>query len=206
MEIPDATLITVRSSTNSLEVDDDASIVINGGVSRCPFVPNRSRESGSVTPTVTVFANPSMHSPLDKFENGVERRGIIKVNTESLESHMLEEIEEMEEEDLDTSQSHKDSQDEHIIEVDSPTQLPPGRGQDSHCGHGLHSVSTSLVADEERRTESLEDEVSIALEWFRSTFNKIGKDDRITLRDFKRAATECDVRNTINYSTFARST
>ena len=184
MEIPNATLITVRSSSSS--EDDDASIMTNGGYSGCPGIDNQSREA-------TMFANPSVHSPhIECFEKRPQRCGIIKGNTQSLESHMLEEIEEMDEEELDSSgQYHKDSQDEHIIEMDSPTQLPPG---DNHCVHGLHSVSTTLVADDEHRVESLEDEVSSALEWFRSTFNKIGKDNRITLRDFKQAAIGCDVR------------
>ena len=184
MEIPNATLITVRSSCSS--EDDDASVITNGGYSACPSIVHQSREA-------IVFANPSMHSPQEEqFEKRPQRRSIIKGNTQSLESHMLEEIEEMEEEELDTSgQCRQDSQDEHIIEVDSPTQLP------HDCGHGLHSVSTTLVADDEHRTENLEDEVSIALDWFRSTFNKIGKDNRITLRDFKQAATGCDVRRNL---------
>jgi hypothetical protein len=185
MEIPNVTLITVRSS--SVSEDDDASIITNGGYSGCLSIDTQSREA-------IMFANPSVHSPphVERFEKMPQRCAIIKGNTQSLESHMLEEIEEMEEEELDSSgPCHKDCQDEHIIEVDSPTELPPG---DNHCGHGMHSVSTTLVADDEHRTESLEDEISSALEWFRSTFNKIGKDDRITLRDFKQAAIGCDVR------------
>lgn len=182
MEIPNATLIIVRSS--SVSEDDDASIITNGGYSGS--IENQSREG-------MMLANPPVHSPhAECLEKMPQRCVIIKGNTQSLESHMLEEIEEMEEEELDSSDLyHKDSQDEQIIEVDSPTELPPG---DNHCGHGLHSVSTTLVADDEHRTESLEDEVSSALEWFRSAFNKIGKDDRITLRDFKQAAIGCDVR------------
>lgn len=187
MEIPNATLITVRSSSSS--EDDDAPIMTNGGYSGCPGTVNQSRHAREAT----TFANPSVHSPhVECFEKRPQVCGIIKGNTQSLESHMLEEIEEMDEEELDSSgQYHKDSQDEHIIEMDSPKQLPPG---DNHCGHRLYSVSTTLVADDEHRTESLEDEVSSALEWFRSTFNKIGKDDRITLRDFKQAAIGCEVR------------
>lgn len=195
MEIPNATLITVRSSSSS--EDDDAPIMTNGGCSGCPGIVNQSRH----TREATKFANPSVHSPhVECFEKRPQGCGIIKGNTQSLESHMLKEIEEMDEEELDSSgQYHKDSQDEHIIEMDSPTQLPPG---DNHCGHGLHSVSTTLVADGEHWTESLEDEVSSALEWFRSTFNKIGKDDRITLRDFKQAAIGCDVRRILEYNNF----
>ena len=189
MEIPNATLITVRSSSSS--EDDNASIIANGGYLGCPDTNNLSNEA-------RVFANPSVHSPhVECFEKKPQRCGISKDNTQSLESHMLEEIEEMEEEELDSSgQYRQESQDEHIIQVDSPTQLPPG---DNHCGHGLHSVSTTLVADDEHRTGSLEDEVSSALEWFRSTFNKIGKDDRITLRDFKQAAVGCDVRRMLEH-------
>lgn len=183
MEIPKATLITVRSSSSS--EDDDASVITNGGYSGCPSIDNQSRESA-------MFANLSLHSPhVEHFEKRPQKCGIIKGNTQSLESHMLEEIEEMDEEELGSSSQYcKESQDKHIIEVDSPTHLPPGG---NHCGHGLHSLSTILVADDEHRTESLEDEVSSALEWFRSTFNKIGKGDRITLRDFKQAAIGCDV-------------
>ena len=182
MEIPNATLIIVRSS--SVSEDDDASIITNGGYSGS--IANQSREG-------VMFANPSVHSPhAECLEKIPQRCAIVKGNTQSLESRMLEEIEEMEEEELDSSGLyHKDSRDEQIIEVDSPTD------GDNHCGHRVHSVSTTLVADGEHRTESLEDEVSSALEWFRSTFNKIGKDDRITLRDFKQAAIGCDVNTQI---------
>lgn len=192
MEIPNPTLITVRSSSSS--EDDNASTIANGGYSECPNIVRLSREA------TVVFGNPSMHSPqIEQFEKTPQSRGVIKGNTQTLESHMLEEIEEMEEEESDSRSSGQccqDSQDEpHIIEVDSPTYIPH---EDNHCGHGLHSVSTTLVADDEHRTESMEDEVSIALEWFRSTFNKIGKDNRISLRDFKQAATGCDVRRSTN--------
>ena len=185
MEIPNATLIIVRSS--SVSEDDDSSIVTNGDYSGS--IANQSREG-------MMFANPSVHSPhAECLEKIPQRCAIIKGNTQSLESHMLEEIEEMEEEELNSSSLyHKDSQDEQILEDDSPTELPP---DDNHCGNGLHSVSTTLVADGEHQTESLEDEVSSTLEWFRSTFNKIGKDDRITLRDFKQAAIGCDVNTQI---------
>lgn len=207
MEIPDARLITVRSSSSSPKAQEDVSDAdyrngIADVILGCSEVQQQqTRESRVMSPAIT-FANPSVHSlHMNPFEKKVQRGRLANGNTQSLESHMLEEIEEMEEEDhseVDNSSCNDcGSQDDHIIVVNSPTQLPSVGGEDGQCKHGLHSVSTTLVAEEEEegtRTGSLEDEVSVALEWFRSTFNKIGKNGRITLRDFKQAATECEVR------------
>ena len=178
MEIPGPTLITVRSSSNS---PNDADGIFS-----------QSHSEAAVTPTGLILSNPSMQS-----QHG--SAPIANVNTRSLESHMLEEIEEMDMEEGTNSDSSQGKESHDIVVVNSPTQVPgSARGDHSNCcGHGLHSVSTTVVADEEARVDSFEDEVSIALEWFRSTFNKIGKNGRISLSDFKQAATECDVRTCI---------
>ena len=116
---------------------------------------------------------------------------------------MLDEIEEMDMEEGVDSDSTQGKESHDIVVVNSPTQLPSGsaRSNNNHCGHGLHSVSTTMVGDEETRVESFEDEVSIALEWFRSTFNRIGKNGRITLADFKQAAVEYDVSISVLHKT-----
>lgn len=196
MEIPNAKLITVKSSSSSEDENEDVSITMNKSFSDFP--------DAHPTREVTVFGNCApIHSPrppLLQFETRSQRCGTIKVNTESLESHTLEEIVEIDEEEEGDSEDQccKDSQDEHIIEIESPTMMPVGRseeGSHGHCGPGLHSTSTTMVADsEEQQMGSFEDEVSTALEWFRSIFNELGKDDCITVRDFKQAATGYDVR------------
>ena len=179
MEIPGSTLITVRSSINSPNETDEI-------FSQCH---SQTREFRAVTPTGTIFANPSAVQPA-QIANGNRTR--------SLESQMLEEIKEVGMEGGTESDSSQDKESHEIVVVNSPAHLPgsASRDQSNCCGqsHGLHSVSTTVVGYEEARVESFEDEISFALEWFRSTFNKIGKNGRITLADFKHAATECDVR------------
>lgn len=173
MEIPESTLITVRSSSNSPNETDEI-------FSQCHL------KTRTVTPSGLIFASPSAVQPAP-IANG---------NTRSLESHMLEEIKEMGMQEGTESDSSQDKESHDIVVVNSPAQLP-GSASGNHsncCGHGLHSVSTTVVGYEEAKVESFEDEVSIALEWFRSTFNEIGKNGRITLADFKHAATDCDVR------------
>ena len=187
MEIPGSTLITVRSSSRSPPVDKDSK-------SRQP--------SRALTPSLMFTgARSSMQSEhVRRLENVVQRGVITNGKSHSLESRMLDEIEEMDEDEEGDSDSFqcKDSPDDCIVVVDSPTQLPSLRAENSQCGHGLHSVSTTLVCDEDGcKVESFEDEVSASLEWFRSTFNRIGKNGRIMLADFKQAATDCDVRMTL---------
>ena len=190
MEIPGATFITVTSSNSSPSVEEDGAVISVENFSNRH--PQTSREVRAETPNL-IFANASMQSQHKRRSEIKALRGSVASNrnTQSLESHMLNEIEEVEEEDIEC----KDSQDEDIIAVNSPSHLPNASGENNYYLHGLQSVSTTLVGEEECRRESLEDEVSAALEWFRSTFNKIGKNGRISLGDFKQAARECDVRS-----------
>ncbi len=66
--------------------------------------------------------------------------------------------------------------------------------------HDSASTAPDPVAGEEEESrkrwggEEAEQEISQVLEWFRSTFQKIGKHEGVTLRDFKLAARECEVR------------
>ena len=67
----------------------------------------------------------------------------------------------------------------------------------------LFSVSTTLAEEEGRLYGSGEDkttppsiyhdDVSRVLEWFRSVFSELGRHDRVTLKDMKRAVRECEV-------------
>ena len=204
MEIPGSTLITVQSSINSQQVEDGSS----------PFhCAQTGKPADSVCRPVTPLVSSTL--PRQSEQHSISshtRRKIVYSNTQSLESRLLEEIEEMDENEAgrtgrgsdnsdqlydsdSTERIHKtDSQDEHIVVINSPTHLPYTAREDNHLGCGLHSVSTVLVGDEEGRVDSFEDEVSVALEWFRSTFDERGNGGRITLAVFKQAAMECEVK------------
>ena len=61
------------------------------------------------------------------------------------------------------------------------------------------SASTTPALEEEDRARLQEvelDEVSQCLEWFSTRFTNIGKNGRVTLKDFKRVAQESEVRST----------
>ena len=214
MEIPGPTLITVQSSINSQQPVDGPPAG-SANLSMCHGQITVGAESTSTRPvTPLVFANPSalQSEQCSVSLDGKHRRSKITcANTQSLESRMLEEIVEMDETDIagtpsggsgesqleissDSSEQlnkeESQDQDEHIVVINSPTHLPYAMREH---GGGLHSVSTTLVVDEEHRVDSFEDEVSTALEWFRSTFSEIGNSGRISLAVFKQAAMECDV-------------
>lgn len=60
------------------------------------------------------------------------------------------------------------------------------------------SASTTPALEEEEdmlRLQEVElEEVSQCLEWFNGTFSSVGKNGRVTLKDFKRLVQECQVR------------
>ena len=56
-----------------------------------------------------------------------------------------------------------------------------------------HDSTSTTPALQEERQQDFEEELSQVLEWFRGTFTRIGKHGRVTLRDFKCAARECEV-------------
>jgi len=56
-----------------------------------------------------------------------------------------------------------------------------------------HDSTSTTPALQEERQQDFEEELSQVLEWFRGTFTRIGKHGRVSLRDFKYAARECEV-------------
>ena len=56
-----------------------------------------------------------------------------------------------------------------------------------------HDSTSTTPALQEERQQDFQEELSQVLEWFRDTFTRIGKHGRVSLRDFKCAARECEV-------------
>ena len=61
-----------------------------------------------------------------------------------------------------------------------------------------HDSTSTTPAMQEERQRDLEEELSQLLEWFRDTFTHIGKHGRVSLKDFKCAARDCEVSVIIN--------
>lgn len=80
-------------------------------------------------------------------------------------------------------------------------QVPPSQLQDEE-GMESKSISPSvddieLSIDQEIQEQMSEEEVSFILDWFRKKFTSIGKHGRVTLKDFRHAARESEVRVTV---------
>jgi len=56
-----------------------------------------------------------------------------------------------------------------------------------------HDSTSTTPALQEERQQNLEEELSQVLDWFRDTFTHIGKHGRVSLKDFKCAARDCEV-------------
>ena len=85
-------------------------------------------------------------------------------------------------------------QEEELVELQT-SPAPPSVEETApvHLGNGTIPAiaSPSTVSSPQLDTE----EVSRTLEWFRETLTRIGKHGRVTLKDFKFAARECEVWN-----------
>ena len=86
--------------------------------------------------------------------------------------------------------------DEHKTSVVKVTNISTTDGVVCHVEKAstLQSMSTVIADDNNsQETTTRSHEVSQVLDWFRSTFNQIGKHGRVTLKDMKYAAKEYEV-------------